>query len=107
MTLVVLIKSNNKILLQRISLSYKKTIYLTLFILVRHTSKLNYRIIIVNTVQCDSVRIYFTAFTCFDQLTIFRRLVINMFSNYYYMVCNTYLELLHNNYLQLFGLKIY
>jgi hypothetical protein len=31
---------------------------LTLFILVRHISKLNYRIIIVNTVQCDSVRIY-------------------------------------------------
>jgi hypothetical protein len=28
---------------------------LTLFILVSHTSKLNYRIIIVNTVQCDTV----------------------------------------------------
>jgi hypothetical protein len=31
---------------------------LTLFILVRHTSKLNYRIIIVNTIWCDSIRIY-------------------------------------------------
>jgi hypothetical protein len=31
---------------------------LTVFILVHHTRKLNYRIIIVNTVQCASIRIY-------------------------------------------------
>jgi hypothetical protein len=66
--------------------------------------KINYRTIIVNTVQCDSIRV-FTAFTCFGQLTIFRRLDINVFKNNYYMVRNTYLELVYKNYLQLFGSK--
>jgi hypothetical protein len=68
----------------------------------------SYIIIIVNTVHCDSIRIYvFTAFTCFGQLTICRRHKVNMFRKYYYMVLNTYLELLYKSYLQLFGLKIY
>jgi hypothetical protein len=49
-----------------------------LFILVRHISKLNYKTN-VNTVQCDSISKYFIAFTCFGQLTISRRLKINMF----------------------------
>jgi hypothetical protein len=44
---------------------------------------------------------------CYGQLTIFRRLDINLFRNYYYMVRNIYLELLYKSYLQLFGLKSY
>jgi hypothetical protein len=39
----------------RSSIPSRDFLNLTLFILVRHTSKLNYRIIIVNTVQCDSI----------------------------------------------------
>jgi hypothetical protein len=35
------------------------------------------------------------AFTCFGQLTIFKRHRINMFRNYYYKVRNTHLEVLH------------
>jgi hypothetical protein len=58
---------------------------LTLFILARHTSKLNYRIT-VNTDQCDSILYIFIAFTCFDQLMKFRWHKIYMFGNYYYKI---------------------
>jgi hypothetical protein len=40
---------------QRKLIVKKNLINLTLFIMVNHTSKLNYRIIIVNTVQCDLI----------------------------------------------------
>jgi hypothetical protein len=77
---------------------------LTLFILVRHTTKLNYRIIVVNTAQCDSICIIFSDFTCFGQLTIFRRFDDKMFRNCYYIVRNIYLEL-YTSYLLLLGLE--
>jgi hypothetical protein len=47
---------------------------------------LDNRIMIVNTVRCDSVGGYFTAFTCFIELTIFRRHEISVFRNYYYYI---------------------
>jgi hypothetical protein len=53
---------------------------------------IDYRIIIVNTVQCDSIPIIFTPLHV-GQLMIFRRLDINVFRNYCYMVRNTYSEL--------------
>jgi hypothetical protein len=60
---------------------------LILFILVRHTNKLNYKII-VNVIQFADI-----AFTCFGHLTIFRRHKIDdMFRNYYYKVHNKYVK---------------
>jgi hypothetical protein len=53
---------------------------LTLFILVCHTTKLNYRIIVS------------IAFTCLIQLTVFRRHRFNMFRNYCYKDDDKYLQ---------------
>jgi hypothetical protein len=45
--------------------SRQERIDLTLFILVRHTSKPNYRII-DNTVQCDSICTYLISVRCYQ-----------------------------------------